>query len=152
EDLGAALAASARRLRLPPFTLLAAAWAVLLARAGGRDDVVFGVTYSGRPEELAGSERMIGLFINTLPVRLRPAPELRAADFLAPGARGQVALRAWEHTPLVRVRGWSEVPAELPLFESLLVFESAPRAAGLAGAARGGLRVAEVQLEERMNY
>ena len=51
-------------------TLLQAAFGVLLGRLSGRDDVVFGVTVSGRPAELAGVEQMVGLFINTLPLRL----------------------------------------------------------------------------------
>ena len=55
-------------------TLIQAAWAILLGRLTGRDDVVFGVTVAGRPPEIAGIERMVGLFINTLPLRVRLAP------------------------------------------------------------------------------
>ena len=47
------------------------AWAVVLSRLTDRSDVVFGVTVSGRPAELAGVETMIGLFINTVPLRVR---------------------------------------------------------------------------------
>ena len=52
-------------------TLLQMAWALVVSRLTDRDDVVFGVTVSGRPAELAGVETMIGLFINTVPLRVR---------------------------------------------------------------------------------
>ena len=54
-------------------TVMQAAWGMLLGRLSGRDDVVFGVTVAGRPAELAGVEQMVGLFINTLPLRMRLA-------------------------------------------------------------------------------
>ena len=52
-------------------TLVQTAWGVLLGRLTGRDDVVFGVTVAGRPPEIAGIETMVGLFINTVPLRMR---------------------------------------------------------------------------------
>ncbi|MCP4662962.1 MAG: amino acid adenylation domain-containing protein, partial [bacterium] len=71
----AALDGFARRQRLTLNTLVQAAWALLLGRYGGEDDVVFGATVAGRPASLAGSESMVGLFINALPVRVRTAPD-----------------------------------------------------------------------------
>ncbi|KPC63683.1 hypothetical protein ADL35_47605, partial [Streptomyces sp. NRRL WC-3753] len=66
-----ALTAFARRHGLTLNTVVQGAWAVLLSRLTGRDDVVFGSTVSGRPPEVPGVETMVGLFINTLPVRVR---------------------------------------------------------------------------------
>ena len=65
--------------------MIQAAWAVLLGRLTGRDDVVFGVTVAGRPAEIAGVESMVGLFINTLPLRIalppaKPLSRSAAAD------------------------------------------------------------------------
>src|SRR5262249_34556115 len=72
--LTAALSRQARSAGVTLNTLLQAAWAILLAKLTGRDDVVFGVTVAGRPPELAGIERMVGLFINTLPLRIKLPP------------------------------------------------------------------------------
>ena len=62
------------------------AWGVLLGRLTGRDDVVFGVTVAGRPAELAGVEHMVGLFINTLPLRMRAAAAAAAVGAVAADA------------------------------------------------------------------
>ena len=69
--LSAALHRTARELALTLNTVMQTAWGILLGRLSGRDDVVFGVTVAGRPAELAGVEQMVGLFINTLPLRMR---------------------------------------------------------------------------------
>ena len=71
--LSAALGARARALGVTLNSVLQAAWGILLGRLSGRSDVVFGVTVAGRPAELAGVEQMVGLFINTLPLRLKLA-------------------------------------------------------------------------------
>ena len=80
ETLTAALTRQARQQGLTLNTFVQAAWAILLGRLTGRDDVVFGVTVAGRPPEIAGIETMVGLFINTLPLRVKltPAKPLRA--------------------------------------------------------------------------
>ncbi|KIF66779.1 hypothetical protein HY68_33390, partial [Streptomyces sp. AcH 505] len=70
-DLSEALAIWARAQGVTMNTVVQGAWALALAQSTGRDDVVFGATVSGRPPELPGVEQMIGLFINTLPVRVR---------------------------------------------------------------------------------
>ncbi|MCP4661724.1 MAG: non-ribosomal peptide synthetase, partial [bacterium] len=70
------LQALARRHRLTLNTLMQGAWALLLGRYSGHHDVLFGATVSGRPAELAGVESIAGLFINTLPVRVRVDPEV----------------------------------------------------------------------------
>ena len=74
EALTAELTRQARAHGLTLNTFIQAAWGILLGRLSGRDDVVFGVTVAGRPPEIAGIERMVGLFINTLPLRLKLAP------------------------------------------------------------------------------
>ena len=74
ETLTAALSRQARRQGLTLNTFIQAAWAILLGRLTGRDDVVFGVTVAGRPPEIAGIESMVGLFINTLPLRIKLPP------------------------------------------------------------------------------
>ena len=80
ETLTAALSRQARGQGLTLNTYIQAAWAILLGRLTGRDDVVFGITVAGRPPEIAGIESMVGLFINTLPLRLKlpPGQKLRS--------------------------------------------------------------------------
>ena len=68
-DATAAIQALARSHRLTLSTLIQGAWAMLLSRYSGQDDVLFGVTVAGRPSELAGVESMVGMFINVLPLR-----------------------------------------------------------------------------------
>src|SRR5215216_1016254 len=74
-DSTAALQSFAREQGLSLNTLALGAWALLLSRYSGKRDVVFGSTVSGRPAELAGVETMVGLFINTLPLRVEVSPE-----------------------------------------------------------------------------
>ena len=65
-----ALTGMAERTGVTLNTVIQAAWGVLLSRLLSRDDIVFGATVSGRPPELSGVEDMLGLFINTVPVRV----------------------------------------------------------------------------------
>ncbi|MFP2912873.1 non-ribosomal peptide synthetase, partial [Pyxidicoccus sp. 3LFB2] len=131
-----ALNAFARRHGLTPHTLVQGAWAVVLGRLVGSGDVVFGTTVSGRPPDLAGVEDMVGLFINTQPVRVRLNPEDSWVEWLRRIQDAQLEGRQHEHAPLVKVQRWSEVPAGTPLFDSLVVFENYPLDAALSSASR----------------
>jgi amino acid adenylation domain-containing protein len=113
----------ARRHQLTSNTLIQAAWALVLGRYSGERDVVFGTTVAGRPTDLPGAESTIGLFINTLPIRIQLPSEARVVPWLQELQARQAELRQYEHSPLVRIQGWSDVPRGSPLFESLLVFE-----------------------------
>jgi amino acid adenylation domain-containing protein/non-ribosomal peptide synthase protein (TIGR01720 family) len=145
-DATAALAAFARAHGLTLNTVLQGAWALLLSRLSGEEDVVFGTTLAGRPPELPGAEEMVGLFINTLPVRVRAVPDATVAEWLRGIQAWAAAAREHEHTPLVEVQRWSGVPAGEPLFESLLVFENVPVAGVPGGAGAPGIRVAELPM------
>ena len=122
----AGLQSLARQHRLTLNTLLQGAWALLLSRYSGEEDVVFGATMSGRPVDLAGVESMVGLFVNTLPVRIQVPPESSVMSWLKTIQEDQVELREYEYSSLIDIQGWSEVPRGLPLFESILVFENIP--------------------------
>ncbi|HEX5719284.1 MAG TPA: amino acid adenylation domain-containing protein [Thermoanaerobaculia bacterium] len=123
-ELTASLQGMARAYRLTLNTVLQGAWALLLSRYSRESDVVFGATASGRPTDLSGFESMVGLFINTLPVRV-PAPA--GADLLAWLRRIQALqaeARQFEYAPLVDILRWSDLPRGQALFESILVFEN----------------------------
>ncbi|HXO29378.1 MAG TPA: amino acid adenylation domain-containing protein, partial [Thermoanaerobaculia bacterium] len=125
--LGAAATARlksfAQRNRLTSSTLVQGAWALLLSRYGGSRDVVFGVTVSGRPPVLKGVDSMLGCFINTLPARVRVPATAELGTWLRELQTSGLELRRFEHSPLQQVLGWSAVPRQLPLFESIVVFE-----------------------------
>jgi hypothetical protein len=139
----AALAELAKRHRLTLNTFVQGAWALLLAHRSGEDDVVFGVVVSGRPAaELPGVESAVGPFINTIPLRARPSPGERLLPWLAALQERQLEARRFEHSPLVEVQGWSEVPRGRPLFESLLAFEGSLMDPAL-NAGADGVRILE---------
>ena len=129
----AAVETAARRQGLTLNTLVQGAWALLLARYSGERDVLFGATVSGRPAELPGVEEMVGMFVNTVPVRIRVDGSARAADWLREIQARQAERLEHEHTPLVQVQGWSAVPRGLPLFETLVAVENYPAARALDG-------------------
>ncbi|MFO0760428.1 MAG: amino acid adenylation domain-containing protein [Byssovorax sp.] len=130
-----ALVALARAHQLTLNTLVQGAYALVLSRYSGEDDVVFGTTVSGRSAPVSGVDRMMGLFINTIPARVRVAPEEQVLGWLLRLQDQQIEAREHEHTPLVRIQAESEVPRGTPLFESILVFENFPVEDSMAPAA-----------------
>ncbi|HEY6802400.1 MAG TPA: non-ribosomal peptide synthase/polyketide synthase [Pyrinomonadaceae bacterium] len=144
----------ARREQVTMNTVLQGAWALLLSRYSNTADVVFGATVSGRPADLSGVERMIGLFINTLPVRVRVRSEARVWDWLRELQDHQLEMRQYEYSPLTQVQKWSDVEAGVGLFETLLVYENYPLEKSLkVGEKRNGaLGVREVELLTTANY
>ncbi|WP_460725781.1 amino acid adenylation domain-containing protein [Nocardia heshunensis] len=100
-----------------------AGWALLLAMLTGRTDVVFGGTVSGRPPQLAGVEDMVGLFINTLPVRVRLDPGERVGELLARVQAEQARLLDHQQVGLAAIHRAVGLPE---LFDTLTVFESYP--------------------------
>jgi amino acid adenylation domain-containing protein len=125
-DFYAELQTFARKHRLTTFTLMQGAWALLLARYGGANDVVFGTTVSVRPHELPDVESAAGLFINTIPVRAHLDSESDILSWLQELQVEAVEMREHQHASLIDIQGWSDVPRGLPLFESILIFENFP--------------------------
>ncbi|AGC45639.1 amino acid adenylation domain-containing protein [Myxococcus stipitatus DSM 14675] len=142
----------ARSHQLTLSTLALAAWGLVLARHGGEQDVVFGNTVAGRPAELPGADTLVGVFINTLPVRVRLAS---ASSDVLPWLQELQSLQAeqrrFEHSPLVEVQSWSQVPRGTPLFESLLVFENYPLDSSLLGP-DSPVVVRDIQAVESTHY
>ncbi|WP_369939098.1 amino acid adenylation domain-containing protein [Xanthomonas medicagonis] len=140
QPLSQRLGERARALGLTLNTLIQGAWAVLLGRIVGRDDIVFGTTVSGRPPELPGVERMLGLLINTVPVRVRLSPRLRLDELLAGMQAQQSALLEHQHLGLSAIQRLAGIG---DLFDTLTVFENYPvDARALAGAdAADALRI-----------
>ncbi|MFI5177454.1 MAG: amino acid adenylation domain-containing protein, partial [Vicinamibacterales bacterium] len=152
EDATASLQALARREQVTTSTVVQAAWAVLLARASGEGDVVFGITMSGRPAGLRGVETMIGLFISTLPLRVTVDWSEPLLPWLKRVQASQVAVREHEHVGLADVQRWADMPAGHPLFETLVVFENYPIDTKAPAPGAGALRTRDFHVRERTNF
>jgi aryl carrier-like protein len=147
----AALQATAREHRLTLNTLVQGAWALLLGRYSGRDDVVFGATVSGRPVDLEGSGAMVGLFIATVPVRVQLREDEPLLSCLQALQAQQVEARQFEHTPLTRIQEWARLPRGVRLFDSIVVFENLP-GEDVAACAGAGFDVREAMSTGQSNY
>ncbi|MGW7579252.1 non-ribosomal peptide synthetase, partial [Streptomyces sp. NPDC054765] len=148
-EFTAELTAAARSRRLTMNSVLQGAWAVVLAQLTGRDDVVFGTTVSTRPAELPGSDAMIGLFINTIPVRARPARDRSFLDNLARFQEEQSALLPHQYLGLGRIQ---QLAGAGELFDTTTVFENYPVGAGDDDAPVAGLRLTEADGRDATHY
>ncbi|PTQ68386.1 non-ribosomal peptide synthetase [Pseudomonas sp. GV071] len=136
---GAQLRELAQRHQLTVNTFAQAAWALVLRRYSGERDVLFGVTVAGRPVGMPDMQRTVGLFINSVALRVKvPAPgEQRSVrDWLQGLFAGNMDLREHEYLPLVAIQECSELPKGQPLFDSLFVFENAPVESGVLDQAQ----------------
>ncbi|RNG18647.1 non-ribosomal peptide synthase/polyketide synthase [Streptomyces botrytidirepellens] len=148
--VSAELREAARRRGLTVNTIVQGAWALLLSRYSGEDDVVFGTTVSGRPAELAGVESMVGMFINTLPTRVRVDGARNTAEWLRELQVAQARARGFESVSLAQLSAWSEVPAGTPLFDSMVAFENYPF--DDSSAREAGLRILDVASTDATNF
>ena len=122
----ATLKSLAQKHHLTVSTFVQGAWALLLSRYSGEKDVVFGVTISGRPPALSGIESMVGLFINTLPVRVQVKSETEQLPWLMQLQQQQVEREQYSYSSLSEIQRLSEIPPGSSLFESIVVFENYP--------------------------
>ncbi|MFN6465760.1 MAG: non-ribosomal peptide synthetase [Nostoc sp. DedVER02] len=147
----ATLKSFAQQHHLTLSTLIQAAWALLLSRYSGESDVVFGATVSGRPHNLSGVESMVGLFINTLPVRVKIPETGDLLPWLVQLQQEHIEREQYSYTSLVDIQGVSEIPRNQPLFESIVVFENYPVNLTLQ-ALPGNLKIADRQALGETNY
>jgi amino acid adenylation domain-containing protein len=146
-----ALHAFARQQRVTLNTVIQGAWAALLSRYSSEPDVVFGATIAGRPAALDKVETMIGLFINTLPVRIHVPDDGALGPWLQTLQAQQAAARRYEYAPLVDIQRWSDVPQGQSLFDTLFVFENYPGEADVQPA-DPRLSIADMVTLEKTNY
>ncbi|MFC0430631.1 alpha/beta fold hydrolase [Kutzneria buriramensis] len=146
--LGADLKRLVQATGLTANVLVQAAWASVLTAITGREDVVFGTLVSGRPPEIDGVRRMVGMFINTVPVRVRLRPEASAAENLSRLADEQSRLMAHQHlrlTDVTRLTGLST------LFDTFVVFENYPVDLSAREIAPG-VRLTEITGDDAAHY
>ncbi|MFC0007302.1 non-ribosomal peptide synthetase [Micromonospora siamensis] len=112
--------------RLTVNTIVQAALGLVLAQWTGQDDVVFGGIVSTRPAEIADVESIVGMLINTLPVRVRIDHQARVADWLRTLQQEQIECRQYDYVSLGDIQTWSELPSGHRLFDALLTFQNYP--------------------------
>jgi amino acid adenylation domain-containing protein/non-ribosomal peptide synthase protein (TIGR01720 family) len=130
-------------------TLVKAAWAILLNKYSRGEEVIFGVTVSGRPAELSGFERMVGLFINTLPLRLNLQADLPIYQWLKSVSDRILSINEYSSSSLVDIQGWSGINRGDPLFESIVIYENYPLSENLDP---GDLVINSVESLEKNHY
>jgi amino acid adenylation domain-containing protein/non-ribosomal peptide synthase protein (TIGR01720 family) len=121
-----ALRAIVRQHQLTLNTLVQIGWALLLHKYTGHTDIVFGAVFSGRPAELSGVEFMVGAFNNFLPVRMQIDPDSALLAVLKEHQTNLMELRQYEYSRPAQIQAWSDVPDDIPLFESHVTFENYP--------------------------
>ncbi|MDX3232354.1 non-ribosomal peptide synthetase [Streptomyces sp. ME19-01-6] len=146
-DTSALLEAS-RRAGVTLNTLLRAAWALCLQRRTGQRDIVFGATVSGRVAELPGVEEMVGLFVNTVPVRVRLDAAEPVAELLARLQHEHAELLPYHHLALTDIQRAAGLGT---LFDTCVVFENFPTAEALPSP-EDGLRLTDVAGHDAYHY
>jgi amino acid adenylation domain-containing protein/non-ribosomal peptide synthase protein (TIGR01720 family) len=129
-------------------TLVQAAWALVMAERSGVDEVLFGITVSGRANDLDGIETIAGLFINTLPLRLQLDRNTLLADWLKAIQAKQFTMQQYEYSSLADIKKWSGASVA---FDSILIYENYPVDKALLNADQP-LRLCSVKAYEHTNY
>jgi len=147
----AALQSQAQQYHLTVSTFIQAAWAILLSRYTDESEILFGATVSGRPPTLSGVESMVGLFINTLPVRVKVPTAKPLWQWLRELQTQQIERSQYSWFPLVEIQAISEIPPELPLFESIVVFENYPQNPSISNP-DASIQITKRRVIEQTNY
>ncbi|SCN41681.1 non-ribosomal peptide synthetase [Bacillus wiedmannii] len=138
----------AKRNKLTLSTVIQGAWAYLMSRYSGENDIVFGVTSSGRSTEIIDVENIVGPFITTSPTRIQLMDDIKVMDWLQKIQEEEIERRQYEYASLTEIQGWSEVPRGTPLFNSLYVFENYP----VKEESSGNLEIGELEGVEQTHY
>jgi non-ribosomal peptide synthase protein (TIGR01720 family) len=139
----------AQRHRLTINSIMQGVWSLLLHRYTGNKNIVFGVIVSGRPDDLPGVEKRVGMYINTLPLHSKMQQNETVVEWLQGLQEDQVLSRQYQYTPLYELQGMTGVEGDL--FDSLLVFENYP-VSKLVASRQWSLKVTNVEIDEQTNY
>lgn len=131
------LNALAEQQRIAPEVLTYGAWALLLSRLSRQTDVVFGCHVSGRSPHFHAADQLIGQMRNTIPLRVRIAPDVMAVEWLTDLQKQWEELQHYGHASLAQIQSWSEIAAPQRLFDSVVVFDAVETEAGLNRAVAG---------------
>ncbi|MEU9560398.1 amino acid adenylation domain-containing protein, partial [Streptomyces fumanus] len=148
EELASALSELARTRGVTLNTVVQFAWAVVVGQSAGRRDIVFGATVAGRPAELPGMADMLGLFLNTVPVRVTFDAEQSVGEVLAVLQARQSALLEHQHLGLTEIQRLAGPGAT---FDTLMAFENYPGDPAVPPSVEG-LTLAGTELRESTNF
>ncbi|MFM7353838.1 MAG: condensation domain-containing protein, partial [Microcystis aeruginosa] len=140
-----------RKNRLTLNNLVQATWGLLLSRYSQETDIVFGATVSGRETSIPGIEAMVGLFINTLPMRIQVKPDTSALTLLKDLQAQLVESNQYSYSSLAEIQTWSEIPGGASLFDSIVVFENYPVDA-TAVLGNDSFCLENIQVSQQTNY
>ncbi len=115
-----------REYKLTFASILYSAWGLLLGKYNNGDDVIFGTTAAGRSAKVPGIEEMVGLFINTLPLRLQANPDEKIGDLIHRVDRILQTRQEYENTSLVNIKDYSKIRSKEELFDTIVVIENYP--------------------------
>lgn len=133
------------------FTVMQSIWALLINERTDQTDIVMGTVMSGRRPELMESDKIVGLFINTLPLRVQIRRNQTLLELIQQVQREQTELLQYEYTPLYEVQKQSGLSAGKQLFDNIIVFENYPFNPDLIKDGKG-LSISRFTVEERSNY
>lgn len=137
--------------RLTLNNLVQGAWGLLLSRYSGETDIIFGATVSGRPNSLPDVDKMVGLFINTLPIRLTISDQQELIPWLKDLQLQQFEQEQYAYYSLAEIQKSGDILPGMPLFESILVFENYPVDSSETEAKKT-LEITDLRCFERTNY
>ncbi len=132
-------------------SFLQSVWGILISKYTNEEDVIFGATFSGRSPELPGSETMLGLFINTLPIRARINPAQPLEDWIVEFHRSQIPLKDYEWSALYEIQNFAGLSQKQNLFDTLFVFENYPVSSELSST-KMSFEISDVKTFEKTNY
>ncbi|MDN4111432.1 amino acid adenylation domain-containing protein [Paenibacillus polymyxa] len=153
KDLTGRMEMVAKQYHVTPNTLLQTAWGLLLQKYNGSDDAIFGGVVSGRPADIPGIENMVGLFINTIPVRIRSGAEDTFADLIRTNQQQALASQDYETYPLYEIQALTEQKQEL--INHIIVFENYPveeQVEQLGEGAASDFVISNAGMIEQTNY
>lgn len=153
KELSDQVAESARKLHCTPAAMIYTAWAILLNKYGNTEDVLFGTTVSGRTPDIPGIDRMAGLFINTLPLRIRLQEDVSAAELVRLVNRSLREREPFQMTPLTEMKKLCGFIGKESLFDSIVVIENYPLDQTIQGAGKDQpFRIMGHSISESTNY
>jgi amino acid adenylation domain-containing protein len=151
QNVTAKITEFAKQNNLSPATLFYAAWGILLQKYGNSKDVVFGTTVSGRTQELKGIQDIVGLFINTLPLRIKADSDLTIKALIDMVQANLYDREDFECASLSDIKLWSEIGGGENLFDSIVVVENYPLSQRLTGNP-GQIQITDYEIHERTNF
>jgi amino acid adenylation domain-containing protein len=151
EDFTVKLTEFARKNQVTLSTLMQAAWALVISAYSGERDVIYGGTVSGRPPDLPDVEKIVGLFINTLPVRVRLDAKENISTWLKSIQSKHIEREQYSYSSLADIQQWSELPVNTKLFDNILVFENYPSDPSLVDTS-SLVKVLHISAFEKTNY